>query len=195
MRAWLLVTEQLSARQDGPAEENGWGDRAGDTALTIPLPALDPLVTTGIRAHATVLYPFLPVARVRPGSADPGGTDATLRALFASHAPFTLRFAAFHEEPGVLFLAPEPPGPLAALTGAVRAHWPEAVPYRGIFGPHGLDPHVTVAHGEEFGALRARLAPALPVTCHVTGVRLIVHDGHGWRDRVTYPLGTPGPVS
>lgn len=81
------MTEQLSARQDGPAEENGWGDRAGDTALTVPLPALDPLVTTGIRAHATVLYPFLPVARVRPGSANPGGTDATLRALFASHAP------------------------------------------------------------------------------------------------------------
>ncbi len=31
------MTEQLSARQDGPAEENGWGDRAGDTALTVPL--------------------------------------------------------------------------------------------------------------------------------------------------------------
>lgn len=198
MRAWLLVTEQLSARQDGPAEENGWGDRAGDTALTVPLPELDPLVTTGIRAHATVLYPFLPfltVARVRPGPVSPGGTDARLRALFASHAPFTLRFAAFHEEPGVLFLAPEPPGPLAALTRAVRAHWPESVPYRGIFGPEGLDPHVTVAHGEEFGAVRARLAPALPVTCRVTGVRLIVHDGHSWQDRVTYRLGAPGPVS
>ncbi|MBL3807305.1 2'-5' RNA ligase family protein [Streptomyces diastaticus] len=185
------MTEQLSARQDGPAEEDGWGDRAGDTALTIPLPALDPLVTTGIRAHATVLYPFLPLVRVRPGSADPGDADTALRALFASHAPFTLRFAAFREEPGVLFLAPEPPGPLAALTDAVRARWPEAVPYRGIFGPEGLDPHVTVAHGEEFGAVRARLAPALPVACHVTGVRLIVHDGHTWRDRLTYRLGGP----
>ncbi|MFD5186191.1 2'-5' RNA ligase family protein [Streptomyces sp. NPDC058372] len=186
------MTDQLSARHDGPAADDGWGDRAGDTALTLALPALDPLVTTGIRAHATVLYPFLPVARVRPGSDDPDGADAALRALFASHAPFTLRFATFRGEPGVLFLAPEPPEPLTALTGAVRARWPEAVPYRGVFGPEGLAPHVTVAHGEEFGAVRERLAPALPVTCRVTGVRLIVHDGHTWQDRLTYPLG-PGP--
>lgn len=188
------MTDQLSAREEGPAADDGWGDRAGDTALTIPLPALDPLVTTGIRAHATVLYPFLPVTRVRPGADGPGGVDAALRALFASHTPFTLRFAAFREEPGVLFLVPEPPEPLTALTDAVRARWPQAVPYRGIFGPEGLAPHVTVAHGEEFGTVRARLAPALPVTCRVTGVRLIVHDGRTWRDRLTYPLAGPPPV-
>ncbi|MFE1951601.1 MULTISPECIES: 2'-5' RNA ligase family protein [Streptomyces] len=177
-------------RDDTEPDDGGWPDVAGDTALTIHVPEADALVRTPSRAHVTVLYPFLPLPRLT------GAPDARLAALFASVRPFTLTFRETRRWPGVLYLPPEPDDPLRALTKAVRDLWPEAVPYRGVFGHEGLDPHLTLASGDGTDALPARdFTAALPVRTRVEEVRLIVTDGPGtgWRDVRAYRLGGAQP--
>ena len=124
------------------SSEDGWPDVPGDTALTIRIPEADAFVRAPFPAHITVLYPFLPAARITPE------VHAELAALFADRPPFVLTFAEFRRYPGVLYLPPAPDHPVRALTRAVRERWPEAVPYRGVFGPEGLDPHLTLANDE-----------------------------------------------
>lgn len=170
----------------------GWPDAVGDTALSLGVPEAESLVCTGSSAHVTVLYPFLHVSRVDEA------VRGELAALFAAHGPFKLSFEKFGRYPGVLFLDPEPKGPVRALTADVVRCWPEAEPYRGIFDG-ALDPHLTVAvsaapQGGEaaLDALAARFSPLLPVTAEVDAVDLVVWDGSGWRRRLSFPLGGPG---
>ncbi|NBE54376.1 2'-5' RNA ligase family protein [Streptomyces boluensis] len=173
----------------------GWPDRPGDTALTIKVPVADPLVRAPFPAHVTVLYPFLPESRL---DAD---TEARLGSLLAEHEEFELTFAEFGRYPGVLYLDPWPHDPVTALTKRLTACWPEAVPYRGIFGETALAPHLTLANDagpdtwrSAYDALEAELAPHLPLTVRVRAVDLIVWDGQAWRDRNAYPLhGGSGP--
>ncbi|MQY14651.1 hypothetical protein SRB5_48260 [Streptomyces sp. RB5] len=174
----------------------GWGDVPGDTALSVYLPVADPLVRTGIPAHVTVLYPFLPLARLT------GAVRDELAALVAGHAAFELTLAEFRRYPGVLYLDPRPADPLRELTRAVRERWPEAVPYRGIFGAAGLEPHLTVANHEgpatwetAYDALEGELAPLLPLTAPVGHVDLIAWDGASWGLRERLPLGRAGTKS
>ncbi|WP_369217897.1 2'-5' RNA ligase family protein, partial [Streptomyces flavofungini] len=95
-----------------------------------------------------------------------------------------------------------PETPLRALTGALTARWPEAVPYRGIFDPP-LAPHLTLANHEgpetyeaAYDALERELAPHLPLVSHVDSVDLLVTDGPGtgWRNLRTYRLGAAGGI-
>ncbi|MGY0487185.1 2'-5' RNA ligase family protein [Streptomyces sp. WG-D5] len=167
--------------------DDGWPDVPGDTALTIHVPEADPLVRTPSRAHITLLYPFLPLDRITPD------TDAELRHLFGATPPLPLTFDAPRRWPGVLYLAPAPDDGLRALTKALRERWPEAVPYRGIFGAEGLDPHLTLASGAGTDDLaESEFTGALPLRARVESVRLIVTEGAGtgWRDARTYPLGS-----
>ncbi|MEU2561989.1 2'-5' RNA ligase family protein [Streptomyces longispororuber] len=186
-----MSTDADAAQPD--QEAGGWPDTVGDTALTIKVPAADPLVRAGFPAHVTVLYPFLHAGRID------ARVERELAALVAGHAAFELTFTEFGRYPGVLYLDPWPHDPVVALTKDLTRRWPEAVPYRGIFGA-GLAPHLTVANSEgpatqdaAYDALEAELAPALPLTCPVPAVHLITWDGARWRDRAAYPLG-PRPV-
>lgn len=174
---------------EGQDATSGWPDVPGDTALTIKVPAADPLVRTGFPAHVTVLYPFLHESRIDPA------VDRELAAVFAGHAAFTLTFDTFKRYPGVLYLDPWPHHPVTALTKALTQRWPEAVPYRGIFGGAGHAPHLTLAHGQDlaaqdaaFDALQAELEPRLPLSCHVPAVHLVVWEGTRWQERTAYPL-------
>jgi len=167
----------------------GWPDIAGDTALTLKVPAADPLVRTAAPAHVTVLYPFLHESRLD------GAVHAELARLFGAHDAFEVTFAEFGRFPGVLFLEPLPKDPVTALTKEITRRWPEAEPYRGVFGG-GLEPHLTLAvsevpyaEGAFHDALEAELAPALPVTARIAAVHLIAWDGAQWRDRAVYELG------
>ncbi|MEV7191760.1 2'-5' RNA ligase family protein [Streptomyces sp. NPDC093510] len=180
----------------GAAESPGWPDLPGDTALTIRVPEANPLVRAGFPAHVTVLYPFLNTSRFT------ASTHTDLTDLFAARSPFTLTFSEFRRYPGVLYLSPAPDAPVRALTESLTARWHEAVPYRGIFTPP-LAPHLTLANHEgpatyeaAYDALESALAPALPLTSHVSAVHLIVTDGpgRGWRDLTTYRLGTGEPT-
>ncbi|MEV0120075.1 2'-5' RNA ligase family protein [Streptomyces sp. NPDC050703] len=185
-------------RTRGEPSDAGWPDLPGDTVLTIRVPEADHLVRAGFPAHVTVLYPFLGESRFDGAGA--GSVHAELVDLFAAHAPFTLTFTRFRRYPGVLYLPPAPEAPLRALTEALTARWPEAVPYRGIFDPP-LAPHLTLANHEgpdtyeaAYDALERALAPHLPLVSHVTSVDLLVTDGpgKGWREFRTYRLGGAG---
>ncbi|WP_306333943.1 2'-5' RNA ligase family protein [Streptomyces sp. KL118A] len=180
------------AQEAGAAESHGLPDLPGDTALTIRIPEANPLVRAGFPAHVTVLYPFLNESLFTPSTHD------DLTDLFAARPAFTLTFGEFRRYPGVLYLAPAPETPVRALTESLTDRWPQAIPYRGIFTPP-LAPHLTLANDEgpdtceaAYDALESRLAPALPLTSHVSSVHLIVTDGpgKGWRDLTTYRLGT-----
>ncbi|WP_327669978.1 MULTISPECIES: 2'-5' RNA ligase family protein [unclassified Streptomyces] len=169
-----------------PENHGGWPDLPGDTALTIHVPEADTLVRTPSRAHITLLYPFLPLDRITPEM------DADLRALFAATPQIALTFTAVRHWPGVLYLPPAPDDPLRALTKSVRERWPEAVPYRGIFGDEGLDPHLTLASGAGTDDIpETEFTPELPLHARVESVKLIVTEGAGtgWRDIRTYALG------
>ncbi|MGW5731683.1 MULTISPECIES: 2'-5' RNA ligase family protein [Streptomyces] len=167
---------------------DGWPDVPGETALTIKVPAADPLVRAGFPAHVTVLYPFVHASRIDAAA------HRELSALFAAHDAFTLTFAEFARYPGVLYLDPWPHAPVTALTKALQDRWPDAVPYRGIFDPP-LAPHLTLANSEGpatqdavYDALEAELAPRLPLSCRVRAVHLIAWDGTRWQDRAAYRL-------
>lgn len=171
---------------------SGWPDVVGDTALTIRVPEADSLVRAGFPAHVTVLYPFVHESRID------ASVQRELAELFGAHDSFTLTFAEFGRCPGLLYLDPWPHDPVVALTKDLVRRWPEAVPYRGIFGA-GLAPHLTVANSERpqtqetqdavYGALEDELAPLLPVSCRVSAVQMIVWDGRSWRERGAYRLG------
>lgn len=177
---------------DPPAEADGegWGDRPGDTALSLRIPRADPLVTAGFPAHVTLLYPFVHESRLDPGA------RRELARLCRAHPAFGLGFARFGRYPGVLYLEPEPHDPVLALRAALRERWPEAVPYRGIFGPEGLPPHLTLANHEgpgtcasAYDALERRYAGELPIHTRVTAVHLIVWREGAWQDADVLPLG------
>ncbi|MFI1096557.1 2'-5' RNA ligase family protein [Streptomyces sp. NPDC020917] len=179
---------------------DGAGPRwaAGGTALVITVPEADPLVGRVRRtyqpedrgaapAHVTVLYPFLPAARID------AEVLAALRELFVAHQPFALDFAAFGRFPGLLWLAPEPQAPLRALTAAVAARWPEVPPYEGAFGDPA--PHLSVAGSraeEAYDAVAREFAAGLPLRTRVAGVHLVVSDGARWHLRETFALGAAG---
>ncbi|MFF4770336.1 2'-5' RNA ligase family protein [Streptomyces sp. NPDC001255] len=177
-----------STAEPAPAD---WGDRVGDTSLSIRVPAADALVTTGFPAHVSVLHPFVPRASLGPAS------RAALAALVAAHPPFTLRFTRFGHFPGVLHIAPEPHPVLHELSAALRRAWPGALPYRGLFGPEGLPPHLTLAtHAAPgtdravYGPLEERYGSALPLHAEVNRLSLTVYTPEGtWREESALSLG------
>ena len=169
------------------------------SALIIAVPQADPVVADlraaldaaaswGVPAHVTLIYPFLPPDRI----------DAAVRAAVAETVAavprFTLtlaRTAWFGDE--VLWLAPEPAGPLHTLIQRLWARFPEAPPYEGKIGD--VVPHLTVGHGvprEVLDAAAATVAPRLPVDAPVSTVRLITgrpEPRGGWNTAAEFPLG------
>ncbi|MFE7795016.1 2'-5' RNA ligase family protein [Streptomyces sp. NPDC057460] len=170
---------------------------AGETALIVRVSEAEPVVGglrerfdgsvgAGVPAHVSLLYPFLHQDRIDEQ------VLGVLSELFGSCSAFDLRFQECGRFPGVLFLAPEPDGPLRALTSAVVDRWPEAPPYGGRFSE--VVPHLTVANGQEpsvLDAIEADLASRLPVTTRVSSVQLLVFDGVVWRERADFTLRAP----
>ena len=169
------------------------------TALIITVPEADPVVggwrhrydpseRDGVPAHVTVLYPFLEPDRVDERAI------AALRDLFSTHDPFDLGFHRCARFPGMVYLAPEPDGPLRALTGAVAARWPEAPPYRGRF--EDPVPHLTVTQDQDENVnqrVEADLSNRLPVLTRVESVQLVVRETEKWRGWDSFALGQRQP--
>jgi hypothetical protein len=168
--------------------------QAGWTALTAPVPALDPVLATieaahpgatrpGIPAHITFLYPFVPLTDV-----DSETTDR-LTALAAAHPPLTLEFDGVRIEPGFVYLD----SPLLKpLTDEIRARWPELVPYLGRFGPDPvahLSLAIDVADQDETLAIATLAASVLPKTATIDHLWLAGHDNDGWHTLGRFPFG------
>jgi 2'-5' RNA ligase len=178
------------------------------TALVVEVPAADPAVApwrrrydraarAGVPAHVTVCFPFLPPHELDDHERDGHERDDDVEEALAVLAGATPGFAAtftrvdsFGE--AVLWLAPEPDEPLRALTRAVCTTF-GLLPYGGAHG--GVDdavPHLTVAEDPpDPAAVRADLAPQLPITQHVRQLTLLqgAFVPGGWRVRRRFPLG------
>lgn len=146
---------------------------------------LDPNAALGVPAHVTVLFPFVPPARI----------DTTvlrrLADLFSVVEAFDYTFARtawFGDE--VLWLAPDDPRPFIDLTRRVQSAWPEHPPFEGEFAD--VVPHLTVGHRADLEPLRAaerEVLRLLPVTGRARQVSLFVDDDKGnWRRTATFPL-------
>jgi 2'-5' RNA ligase len=187
-----MADDQATERSGAPARAAA-RFTAGETALVVAVPEaealvrpwrdrFDPAARDGIPAHVTVLFPFLPAARVDDA------TCAALDELFARHRSFEVRFDNCGRFPGVLYLEPVPDAPLRRLTAAVAERWPGAPPYGGKYEPH---PHLTVAQGQDDAVLdeiEAGLKPGLPFTARVPTVELVVFNGARWRHRASFGL-------
>ncbi|MFI7403914.1 2'-5' RNA ligase family protein [Streptomyces sp. NPDC049541] len=175
------------------ADEESGRFAAGQTALVVPVPEaeavvrpwrdrFDPAARSGVPAHVTVVFPFLPASLVD------AGTCAALDEIFGHHRSFEVRFEESGRFPGVLYLAPTPDAPFRGLTEAVVERWPEAPPYGGKYEPH---PHLTVAQGQDEAVLdeiEAGLRPDLPFAARVPTVDLVAYDGTDWLHRASFGL-------
>jgi 2'-5' RNA ligase len=167
------------------------------SALIVAVPEATPTVepwlertvrakpSTGVPAHITLLFPFVPAARI---------DSALLEELRDLFAPFAaLRFALRRAErfPGVLYLAPEPAEPFVRLTEAVVTRYPEHPPYESAF--ETIVPHLTVAEGGEqvLAAAEAAVRRALPLEASAGEVLLleeVVADWGRWEPRARLAL-------
>jgi 2'-5' RNA ligase superfamily len=144
----------------------------------------DYAAAAGVPAHVTILYPFLPPDELR----------ATVRGELLAPAavvePFDVRFAAVGRFPTVVYLAPEPAAPFAALTSAVTARFPDYPPYGGTIDQ--VIHHLTVVESPTVAldGIARDVKPFLPFERHVTTLELIVEGSDGrWRLRWRIPLG------
>jgi 2'-5' RNA ligase len=138
---------------------------------------------SGIPAHITVLYPFLPPTMLMPDI-----RNALARIASAEH-PYTVRFARVERWTGVVWLAPEPAAPFARLTDAVRLAFPDYPPYGGTIAQP--IPHLTIAEGDTVDgeAIQTAASPHLPFTRAIAALTVIAEEASGrWRLRWRLPL-------
>jgi hypothetical protein len=166
------------------------------SALVVAVPEAGPAVdrwlertaaakpSTGVPAHVTILFPFVPAAELDERELD-------LEALFARFTPFDVAFRETRRFPGVLYLAPDPPEPFVSLTEAVVASYPDYPPYGGVFD--AIVPHLTAAEGDAHALARVEgeLREWLPIAARVRDVVLLEEvepDMARWRERTRFPL-------
>ncbi len=170
------------------------------SAVVVTVPAAEPAVARhrleldrsaawGVPAHVTVLYPFVPPARLDPG------VLARLADAVASVPRFDCTFARcawFGAD--VLWLAPEPDRGFRDLTSAVASAFPEHPPYEGAFPD--VVPHLTVGELRFGSPARLRRAEEevcrrLPLSVEVAAAHLLVGSDRpgSWSVRAALPLG------
>jgi 2'-5' RNA ligase len=171
------------------------------TAVLLPVPEAEPVVgawrdrydlasATGVPAHVTILFPFIPPDTIT--SED----EAALGEVVAGIEPFAFRLARTGRfGDAVLYLAPEPVEPIVAMTEAVFARFPAHPPYG--WAQTDIVPHLTVAHCGDpstrddpavLDRIEGAIAPSLPIEARATHVLLMEGDGR-WRVRARLPLG------
>jgi hypothetical protein len=148
----------------------------GQTAIVLPVPAADALVSgdDGMPAHVTALYPFLPAERI---------TDevlARLRDGCARLRALDVEFATTGRFGEVLYLEPRPAGAVQRLLEDLAAQWPETPPYEGRF--ERIVPHVTVDEG-------ADLERRPPFSARLDEACLYEFSDGRWRLRAAFPFG------
>ena len=136
-----------------------------------------------VELHVTLLFPFVPRARV---DADLG---EALRGFFAERPrpSFALaRVTRFAD--GTVYAAPEPAAPLVELIADLAARYPETPPYEGAHPD--VVPHATLATGDaDEAAVRGRVEPLLPVACRPERASLIEElEPFRWRELEPLPF-------
>ncbi|OZM80631.1 2'-5' RNA ligase family protein [Pseudonocardia sp. MH-G8] len=168
------------------------------SAVVVPVPEAEPRVgalraesdpsaALGVPAHVTIMFPFLPPARLDDGA------RAALGAVLAGAPAFDVAFervAWFDED--VVWWAPEPADPFVALTRAVSARF-GLQPYEGVHGDD-VTPHLTIAHWAPLPRLRAAAAevaagPPLRATVRSAVLMTGSREPGSWTTVAELPLG------
>ena len=145
-----------------------------------------------------MLYPFVP-----PDEID----EAVLERLAGAVAAVPTASVRFERvgwfEDRVLWLAPDPAQPFRALTDAVRAAFPEQVPYAGLY--RDVVPHLTVGDTSRGGVRAEQLRDAedavqatLPVSHELVSAEILVGTAQSgtWRSLARLPLReAPAPTT
>ena len=107
----------------------------------------DPSAATGVPAHITINYPFV------PGIEPSEDLYQRLTEVISKIGVFEFTFHRFGRFPDVLYLAPEPEYLFNNLIEIILEKFPESPPYGGVFDT--IVPHLTVAHSEDSEVLRS----------------------------------------
>ncbi|MHA6617637.1 2'-5' RNA ligase family protein [Pseudonocardia sp. DLS-67] len=167
------------------------------SAVVVPVPeaeprvgalraALDPSAALGVPAHVTIMFPFVPPARL---------DDAVLAALgevLAAAPAFTAEFSTVSWFEDVVWWAPEPVAPFVALTRAVAGRF-GLEPYEGAHGDDVV-PHLTIGHGapvERMRAAEAEVSAGPPVRAAVRSALVMTGSRApaSWTTLAELPLG------
>ena len=144
-------------------------------ALSVPFPGIvEPVgVPNDLPPHVTVLWPA------------PGDVVEIAKVL-EPFDQFDVTFARLDRFPGVLWLAPEPAMPFAAMTAAMMARFPDWPPYHGVYS--SIIPHLTVAQAQ-LDETATLLEPLLPIASRAESVVLFESaDGRHWHEAHTFDL-------
>jgi hypothetical protein len=164
---------------------------AGQSAIIVPLPALDDVIgewrlqiaEPGLEAHITLLYPFKPVESIDDDE------RGALRQILGGMERRSVAFERISRFPGVLFLDPNQQSYFSSVTDALVKRWPSWPPYGGAHDE--LIPHATVSLGRdetELDEIEQSLSPRLPVTVLAHEAWLITFDGDAWSTDMVVPL-------
>ncbi|HEY4027304.1 MAG TPA: 2'-5' RNA ligase family protein [Candidatus Dormibacteraeota bacterium] len=175
------------------------------SALIVPVPQAEWLVgpwreqyddsaRTGVPAHVTLLYPFLPPEEITPADLE------RLRSFFATVPATRFRLTAARRfSRGVLYLAPEPEKFFQNVTARIWRLYPDHPPYGGVF--QHVVPHLTVSQVEDHALLdqiEAVVTKGLPIEAEATEAWLMVEaDENRWQPGHRFALGstiTPEPA-
>lgn len=144
----------------------------------------DVAAASGAPAHVTLLFPFMPVARLEPR------VRRELAEIACAVMSFEVRFAEVGRFPGVVYLAPEPAAPFARLTASIVAQFPDYPLYGGAHPE--VVPHLTLTESDEapLDAIAVAARRSLPFTRHVSAIELLTEDRAGrWQGHWRIPLG------
>jgi hypothetical protein len=153
-----------------------------DRLLEVAVSVNPALVRSGIPAHATILYPFLPLDELS------GRNTERLRDIATALPATDVLLTEVVTEPG--FVAVGVPALQPAME-SVCAAWPELLPYGGRFGPTP-SVHVTIAMGAsepEAERIAAELDRQLPVRALTGAMQVVALTADGWRLCLSVPLG------
>ena len=144
----------------------------------------DLAAAAGAPPHVTILFPFMPVAKLRPS------VRRDLAAIAAMVQPFDVRFARVGRFPRAVYLVPEPSAPFTALTAAIAARFPDYPPYEGTFDE--VIPHLTLVESAtaSLDEIAAAAARHLPFTRRVSAMEVLIEDtDQRWRGYWRIQLG------
>ena len=146
-------------------------------------PRYEAVAQLDLPAHVTLLYPFLPPAKLTTTVVE------RLRALLAPVRAWTFTLGETASFPGVLYLRPEPEEPFRRLSELLFREYPEAPPYRGAYAT--VVPHLTIAQSEDLQvleAIAAEVADFLPVMATAGEARLMAEEDGVWQQRARLPF-------
>jgi 2'-5' RNA ligase superfamily len=170
----VLRSALVVAVPEAAAMVDGWRER---TCQAKP--------STGVPAHITILWPFVPAARIDDALL------ANLHSLFETTDSFTFELRTAARFPETLYLVPEPTDRFAHLTRLVFEAYPEHPPYEDAFD--AIVPHLTTAqgNGHVLAKAEAEVLPQLPIVARAREALLLEEirpDATVWRPRATFPF-------